>query len=81
MTQATTDAGFGIVHARMRVTLTGTTNPYLQPRLPLVGDIEVLEVGNTGQIIKAGFRELENDGGFAALVEVAEPSFAYAHGS
>jgi len=46
---------------QLLVTLTGTINPYLQPRLPLVGMLELFEIGTNGKLITAVFREQISD--------------------
>lgn len=48
----------------LRVTLTATSNPYLAPELPLVGLLEVLEMGTDGfaQPRKVRFQKLNADG-------------------
>lgn len=72
---------------QLLVTLTGTTNPYLQPRLPLVGMLELFEIGTNGKLITAVFREqisveqradLAAAGGFPpGPAVVANPVFTY----
>lgn len=74
-------------HPQILVTLTGTANPYLQPRLPLVGLLELFEIGTDGRVITAVFREQMPEGeleervaagGFPpGPVVVDEPVFTY----
>jgi hypothetical protein len=64
---------------RLNVTLTGTTNPYLAPRLPLDGEIELFEIGLHSALIAAVFRIREADGRLGAPVEIANPEFTYRH--
>ena len=68
------------------VTLTGTDNPYLRPRLPLEGMLELFEIGTHGRLISAVFRarltDAEREAGpvkvpFGAPVEVKHPVFIY----
>ena len=76
-----------MTHPQILVTLTGTSNPYLQDDLPLVGLLELFEVGLHGRIIKAVFREQVTDEQRADLaaagkfppgpVEVKDPVFVY----
>lgn len=63
----------------LNVTLTGTTNPYLIPRLPLDGEIELIEIGLHSAIIAAVFRIRDANGNLGAPVEVKEPEFTYQH--
>ena len=71
---------------QLLVTLTGTDNPYLKPRLPLVGMLELFEIGTHGLLISAVFRtrltDAERADGivkaeFGAPVEVKNPVFTY----
>jgi hypothetical protein len=68
------------------VTLTGTDNPYLRPRLPLEGMLELFEIGTHGRLISAVFRarltDAERELGqvkveFGAPVDVKNPAFTY----
>lgn len=64
---------------RLNVTLTGTTNPYLAPRLPLDGELELFEIGLHSALISAVFRIRDANGNLGAPVTVAEPEFTYQH--
>lgn len=76
-----------VTHPQILVTLTDTSNPHLQPRLPLVGLLELFEVGTDGRVISAVFREQlppaelkarAAAGGFPpGPVVVDEPVFTY----
>lgn len=63
-----------MAYFKLRVTLTGTSNEYLAPRLPLKGELEVFETSLLGGIIKAVFRE---DGGSGGPAEVRDIEFTY----
>jgi len=64
-------------YARLNVTLLMSENEYLQPGCPLVGEIEIHEVGTNSEIIKASFRCELRDGRLGAPVEVKHPVFRY----
>lgn len=65
-------------HPQILVTLTGTSNAYLQPRLPLVGLLELFEVNTRGHVVAAVFREQRPAGEApGAPVVVDEPVFTY----
>lgn len=62
------------------VLLTDTDNPYLRPRLPLVGLLTVNEMGTHHKIINASFRVADDPrtlDGFSAPVQVKRPVFTY----
>lgn len=58
------------------IMLTGTSNPYLKPELPLAGRLQILEAGTDGRIIHAVFRVREGDK-LSAAVEVPDAEFTY----
>lgn len=64
---------------KLNVILTDTDNTYLQPRLPLAGEIELFELGLHSAIITAVFRIREDDGRLSAPVEISNPTFTYDH--
>lgn len=64
---------------KLNVILTETDNPYLKPRLPLAGEIELFELGLHSAIISAVFRVRDEDGRLGAPVEIDNPTFTYDH--
>ncbi|MBM4574929.1 hypothetical protein GS896_25520 [Rhodococcus hoagii] len=76
-TDVTHLGGTGIVHINLNVTLTGTTNQYLAPRLPLDGLLEITETSRFGDIVTAVFRERRADGTLTGPAHVEKPTFEY----
>lgn len=64
---------------KLNVTLHDTSNPYLKPRLPLRGELEVYEMTVTSDISPGGavFRALGEDGRLGAPAEVRDIVFTY----
>lgn len=60
------------------VTLTATTNPYLQERLPLRGFLEIFETTTVNTISQAVFRGL-NVEGTSITAPVSVPGFQFAY--
>lgn len=65
---------------RTRVTLLATSNPYLAPRLPLAGEVEVFETSTHGHPLpgKVVFRELLAGGRLGAPAHVDDIAYVYA---
>lgn len=66
---------------RLRVVLTATSNPYLAPRLPLAGELEVFETSVNHVILPsaATFREARPDGTLGSPAQVRDIEFVYAN--
>lgn len=62
---------------KINVTLTATSNTYLAPELPLVGELEIFETGTNGSIVTAAFRCEHLDGTLSAPVRVTDIEFTY----
>lgn len=64
---------------RIRVVLTHTSNPYLAPRLPLAGELEVFEMNTVGHVMnnKVVFREAKPDGTLGTPVSVSDIAYTY----
>jgi hypothetical protein len=64
---------------KLRVTLIGTTNTYLQPHLPLTGWLDIIEVGTHGRVIAATFlRDAPASGEYTyTTVVCGDPEFVY----
>ncbi len=60
---------------KLRAMLTQTANEYLTPFLPLMGEVEIFEVGTDGRVIKAVFRVEYLNGKLSAPVEIRHCSF------
>jgi hypothetical protein len=66
-------------HYKVRVVLTATSNAFLADRLPLAGELEVLEMTTDGRITpgKAVFRVANPDGTLSVPVHVEDIEFTY----
>lgn len=66
-------------HYKIRVVLTATSNAFLADRLPLAGELDVLEMTTDGRITpgKAVFRIANPDGTLSAPVHVDDIEFTY----
>jgi len=62
---------------RLNACLTATSNPYLAGGLPLVGQIELLEIAADGSLVRGVWRTRLDDGTFGSPVEVRDPQFVH----